>query len=72
MKIGKQLLANAAFMSKQHLQDVAGRELFRRSGVSGSDYRLDALRSDLHLGTGVYTLRVRTDRGAYHRNDSLF
>ncbi len=54
------------------LQDVSGRELFRRNGAMGAEYRLDALRGNLNLGTGVYTLRVRTNRGTFVRNVSFF
>jgi glucose/arabinose dehydrogenase len=54
------------------LQDVSGRTLFRRTGTAGAEYQLNQLRLNLGLSTGIYTLRVRTDRGMFVRNVSLF
>lgn len=54
------------------LTDLRGAVRWQASGKAGAEYRLADLRGRSRLETGVYTLRVRTARGTFLRNLSLF
>jgi cytochrome c len=54
------------------IHDATGRMLYRKNGVSGAEYSVANLRNTLRLGQGVYSVRVRTDRGDYVRNLPVF
>lgn len=51
------------------LYAATGREVFRTAGESGASYDLKALRGS---ATGVYTVRVTTDKGTFARTVPLF
>ena len=53
------------------LYDLTGNLKLRRTGTGSADYRMGDLAGSLGLDQGVYTVRVKTSRGAFVRNLSL-
>ena len=54
------------------LYDLGGHKLFSQQGRMGAEYSFAAMRKDSRLDKGVYVVRVKTERGLYIRNLSLF
>lgn len=49
------------------LYAASGREVFRATGEAGASYDLKALRAQGGAATGVYSVRVTTDKGVFAR-----
>lgn len=54
------------------LYAASGREVFRATGGEGASYDLNTLRAQGGAATGVYSVRVTTDKGTFARPVPLF
>ena len=54
------------------LYDLAGHKLFSQQGGIGAEYSFAGMRKDSRMDKGLYVVRIKTERGLYVRNISLF
>jgi len=54
------------------LYDLAGHKLFSQQGGMGAEYSFAGMRKDSRMDKGLYVIRIKTERGLYVRNISLF
>ena len=54
------------------LFDLSGHKIFSQQGGMGAEYSFAGLRKNSRLEKGVYVLRVKTERGIFVRDLSLF